>query len=54
MFPKITEIYDFLSEYGEGTLRENTAKFLRDIGVMSEDLESIQRIMQKEKNIEHR
>lgn len=53
MFAKITEIYDFLSEYGEGTLQENTAKFLQDIGVTSEELERIRRIMQKEKNIEH-
>ena len=47
MIARIMEIYDFLSEYGEGTLQENTAKFLRDIGVSSEDLESIRRIMTK-------
>lgn len=50
MFSKITEIYDFLSEYGEDTLQENTAKFLRDSGVTSEELENIRRIMKKEKS----
>lgn len=47
MFTRITEIYDFLSAYGKGSLRENTEKFLRDIGVSAEDLKSIQRIMAK-------
>lgn len=50
MFAKITEIYDFLSEYGEGTLQENTANFLQDIGVTSEELENIRRIMKKQKS----
>lgn len=47
MFTRITEIYDFLHEYGGGSLQENTAKFLRDIGVSSADLESIKKIMTK-------
>lgn len=47
MIARITEIYDFLSEYSGGSLQENTAKFLRDIGVSSADLESIQKIMTK-------
>lgn len=51
MIARIMEIYDFLSEYGEGTLQENTAKFLRDIGVSSEELESIRRIMTKTENV---
>lgn len=47
MIARITEIYDFLSEYGDGSLQENTAKFLRDIGVSAADLKSIRRIMTK-------
>lgn len=51
MIARIMEIYDFLSEYGDGSLQENTAKFLRDIGVSSEELESIRRIMTKSENV---
>lgn len=51
MIARIMEIYDFLSEYGEGTLQENTTKFLRDIGVNPEKLENIKKIMTKPENV---
>lgn len=47
MTDKILEVYNYLAEYGKGTLAENTEKFLLDIGVKQTSLDEIRRIMTK-------
>lgn len=47
MTDKILEVYNYLAEYGEGTLAENTENFLLDIGVKKSSLDEIKRIMTK-------
>jgi len=49
MTAKITEVYDFLVDYSDGNLAENTEKFLLDIGVKQFWLDEFKRIMTKKR-----
>ncbi len=49
MTAKITEVYDFLVDYSDGNLAENTEKFLLDIGVKQFSLDKFKRIITKNK-----
>ena len=47
MLVQINELYSFLENYGDGNVRENTEKYLLDIGVSHEELSEIKRIMKR-------
>lgn len=47
MLGKITELYDYLKDYGGGNVNENAEKYLTDIGVSPEEIGKIKKIMTK-------
>lgn len=47
MIPQFDSLMDFLKTYSNESLKDNTEKFLTDIGVSKKDLESIKSIMLK-------
>lgn len=47
MIPQFDSLMDFLKTYSNESLKDNTKKFLTDIGVSKKDLESVKNIMLK-------
>lgn len=43
-----TSLYNYIKNYGKGTLQENTEKFMLDIGISQEDIDSIRNILLEE------
>ena len=44
----ITFLYNYIKNYGTGTLQENTEKFMLDIGISQADIDSIRNILLEE------
>ena len=43
-----TKLYNYIKEYGTGTMAENTEKFMLDIGITQEEIDAIREIMIEE------
>jgi hypothetical protein len=44
----LTSLYNYIKNYADGTVAENTAKFMLDLGVTQEEIDSIRNILREE------